>query len=146
MSQMGSFMTEFSRPQGVQPPQPVYTLPVFHKCASTGSKPHTRTKFHSYSSSSSDTPVLPRPSGLSGYQIPRLQSTSTLNLSRRSDFDGSESQSDLVSREDLVRPEVRQYWVAHVRDLLMDVPDMEPTPEPSTIGTHVHSLCQSRKN
>ena len=64
-----------------------------------------------------DAPVLLRHTGLSGYHIPRVQSTSTLNLSRRSEFDDFESQSDLVSHEDLARSEVRQQWLAHVCDL-----------------------------
>ena len=46
----------------------------------------------------------------------------------------------------MARSEDRQQWLAHVRDLLVDVPDMEPTPEPSTMGTHVFSFApKSRK-
>ena len=87
-----------------------------------------------------DPPILPRPRD--AYQIPRTQSTLSLNYSRTDEYG---SQPDLLNPEDLARSEVRQQWLAHVRDLLVDVPDMEPTPEPSTIGTHIYSLAPKSK-
>ena len=44
-------------------------------------------------------------------------------------------QSELLSQKDLSRGEVRQQWLGHVHDILVDVPEMEQTPEPSSIGT-----------
>ena len=81
------------------------------------------------------TPALPIPSA---FTIPRTLSVS--NLSRRSDEDVESLSSEALSPEDLARSEVCQPWLAHVGEILVDVPDMEPTPEPSSLGTHVHSL------
>ena len=86
------------------------------------------------------TPARPIPSGFTpGFNIPRVQYVS--NLSRRSEKDYEGSISEIFSPEDLARTEIRQQWLSNVRDILVDVPDMEPTPEPSSIGTHVHSLA-----
>ena len=86
------------------------------------------------------TPARPIPSGFTpGYHVPRVPSVS--NLSRRSEEDYDDERSEMFSPEDLARTEIRQQWLTNVRDILVDVPDMEPTPEPSSIGTHVHSLA-----
>ena len=67
------------------------------------------------------------------------------NLSRRSDDDVESLSSESFSPEDLAHSEVRQQWLAHVGEILVDVPDIEPIPEPSSLGTNVHSLAPRSK-
>ena len=68
--------------------------------------------------------------------MPRVQSTS--NLSRRSE---ESAMSDIVLPKDLARMEIHQQWSSNVTDILVDIPEMEP----SSIDTHVHSLAPKSK-
>ena len=76
-----------------------------------------------------------------GSNLPRVPAISTY---RRQDDDES-YQSDCFPDEDLARTEVHQQWLAHVQDILVDVPHLEPTPDESARETHVHSLAPKSK-
>ena len=80
---------------------------------------------------------------MEGFNIPRVQSTS--NVSRRSEEDLESAMSDILSAKDVARMEIRQQWLSNVRDILVNIPDMEPRPEPSSICTLVHSLAPKSK-
>ena len=82
--------------------------------------------------------ITERPAPFSSFRIPRV---ATVDRSEEEQSVFSEDFSDV----DLTRMEVRQQWLSHVRNILIDVPMAEPTPEPNALGTHVKSLAPKAK-
>ena len=110
MAQMGSFMATRCSTSSA-----CYDPTVIHCCASFGSLSNPTpvpAPISHPQGAIEDPPILPMPATLDNYKIPRVHSTSTLNLSR---LDDTESQSDLVIPDDLARTEVRQHWLTHVQ-------------------------------